>query len=145
MRLLPFLGAWRRRTMEETRVATTPDVQRAVSKRLDELAWALFLILIGAIWLLPAGTVPEGTWLVGAGLILLGVNAARGLKGIQVSGLAIALGVLALVAGLSHLAGVKVPVFAILFILMGASIILRPLVEGKRDKLRFGSHGAHSG
>ena len=27
--------------MEETRVATTPDVQRAVSKRFDELAWAL--------------------------------------------------------------------------------------------------------
>ena len=131
--------------MEEAHVATTPDVQRAVTKRLDELAWALFLILIGAIWLLPAGTVPEGTWLVGAGLILLGVNAARALKGIKVSGLAIALGVLALVAGLSHLAGVKVPVFAILFILIGASIILRPLVEGKRDKLRFGSHGAHSG
>ncbi len=131
--------------MEEAHVATTPDVQRAVTKRLDELAWALFLILIGAIWLLPAGTVPEGTWLVGAGLILLGVNAARALKGIKVSGLAIALAVLALVAGLSHLAGVKVPVFAILFILIGASIILRPLVEGKRDKLRFGSHGAHSG
>jgi len=49
--------------MEETHVATTPDVQRAVSRRLDELAWALFLILIGAIWLMPAGTVPEGAWL----------------------------------------------------------------------------------
>jgi len=32
-----------------------------------------------------------------------------------------------LVAGLGHLAGVKVPVFAILFIIIGASIILRPL------------------
>jgi len=114
--------------MEETHVATTPDVQRAVSKRLDDVAWALFLILIGAIWLLPAGTVPEGTWLVGAGLILLGINAVRSLKGIKMSGLAIALGVLALVAGLGHLAGVKVPVFAILFIVIGASIILRPLV-----------------
>jgi hypothetical protein len=44
------------------------------------------------------------------------------------SGFGIALGALALVAGLGHLAGVKVPVFAILFILIGASIILRPLV-----------------
>ena len=33
----------------------------------------------------------------------------------------------ALVAGLGHLAGVKGPVFAILFIIIGASIILRPL------------------
>jgi hypothetical protein len=44
------------------------------------------------------------------------------------NGFAIALGVLALVAGLGHLAGVKVPVLAILFILIGASIILRSLV-----------------
>jgi cytosine/uracil/thiamine/allantoin permease len=130
--------------MEETHVATTPDLQRAVSKRFDELAWALFLILIGAIWLLPAETVPEGTWLVGAGLILLGMSAARALKGIKVSGFAIALGILAIVAGLGHLVGVKVPVFAILFILIGASIILRPLVEGKRNKLRFGSHETRS-
>jgi hypothetical protein len=43
------------------------------------------------------------------------------------SGFAIVLGVLALVAGLGHLAGVKVPAFAILFIIIGASIILRPL------------------
>lgn len=113
--------------MAETHVATTPDVQRAVSRRLDELAWALFLILIGAIWLLPAGTVPEGTWLVGAGLILLGISAVRSLKGIRMSGFAIVLGVLALVAGLGHLAGMKVPVFAILFIIIGASIIVRPL------------------
>ena len=113
--------------MEETHVATTPDVQRAVSRRLDELAWALFLILIGAIWLLPAGTVPEGTWLVGAGLILLGINVVRSLKGLKMSGFAVVLGVLALVAGMGHLAGVKVPVFAILFIIIGASIILRPL------------------
>lgn len=114
--------------MEETHVAATPDVQRAVSRRLDELAWALFLILVGAIWLLPAGTVPEGTWLVGAGLILLGINAVRSLRGIKMSGFGIVLGVLALVAGLGHLAGVNVPVFAILFIVIGASIILRPLV-----------------
>jgi len=113
--------------MEDTHVATTPDAQAAVSRRLDELAWALFLILIGAIWLLPAGTVPEGTWLVGAGLILLGINAVRSIKGVKMSGFAIVLGVLALVAGLGHLAGVKVPVFAILFIIIGASIILRPL------------------
>jgi hypothetical protein len=117
--------------MEETNVATTPDPQTAVSRRLDELAWALFLILIGAIWLLPAGTVPEGTWLVGAGLILLGINVVRSLKGLKMNGFAIVLGVLALVAGLGHLAGVKVPVFAILFIIIGASIILRPLL-GKR-------------
>jgi hypothetical protein len=114
--------------MQEAHVDTTPDSQKAVSRRLDELAWALFLILIGAIWLLPAGTVPEGAWLVGAGIILLGINAVRSLKGIKMSGFAIVLGVVALVAGLGHLAGVKVPVFAILFILIGASIILRQLV-----------------
>lgn len=113
--------------MADTHVAATPDARGAVSRRLDEFGWALFLILIGAIWLLPAGTVPEGAWLVGAGLILLGVNAVRSFKGVGMSGFGIVMGILALVAGLGHFAGVKVPVFAILFIIIGASIILRPL------------------
>ena len=115
--------------MEETRVATNTELSREPSKRLDDIGWALFLIMIGAIWLIPA--VPEGTWLVGAGLILLGINGVRALNGVKMSGFGIVLGVLALAAGLGGLAGVKVPVFAILFILIGASITLRPLVGKK--------------
>jgi len=117
--------------MEETHVATSTGLPRESSKRLDDIGWALFLIMIGAIWLMPAGSVPEGTWLLGAGIILLGMNGVRVLRGVKMSGFGIALGVLALAAGLGGLAGVKVPIFAILFILIGASLLLRPLLRRK--------------
>jgi hypothetical protein len=42
------------------------------------------------------------------------------------------LGTLALIAGLDSLFDVKLPFFAILFILIGASIIFQPLIEKKQ-------------
>jgi hypothetical protein len=63
---------------------------------------------------------------------MLGINGARYLNGIKMSGFTIILGALALIAGLGGLVGVKLPFFAILFILIGASIILKPLIEKKQ-------------
>ena len=54
---------------------TEQDPQKMhLNKRLEAIAWGLFLIMIGALWLLPDETVPEGTWLLGVGVILLGLN-----------------------------------------------------------------------
>ena len=64
---------------------------------------------------------------------MLGLNAARYLNGIKMSGFTIALGVLALAAGLGSLLSVKVLIFAVLLIFLGASIICKPLVERKRQ------------
>ena len=50
---------------------------------------------------------------------------------LRMSGFTIALGVLALAAGLGGFLGVTVPTFAVLLILLGASIICRPLFETK--------------
>jgi len=115
--------------------ASTQDEQKsALNKRFESIAWALFLIMIGGIWLVPKERVPEGTWLVGAGLIMLGLNAARYLNGIKMSGFTIVLGFIAVVSGLSDFVGVDLPFFPLLLILIGASIILRPLIEPWLEK-----------
>lgn len=101
----------------------------ALNKRIEEIGWGLFLIMIGVIWLVPDAQVPQGIWLIGAAAIMLGINAVRYLNGIRMSSFTIALGLLALVAGLGSLFGLKLPLFAILLILIGASIILKPLFE----------------
>jgi hypothetical protein len=103
-----------------------------LNKRLEDMGWALFLIMIGVIWLLPVGRVPEDAWLIGAGAIMLGINGVRYLKGIKISGFTLILGALALIAGLSGVFALKLPFFAVLFILIGASIILKPLLA-KRE------------
>ena len=40
--------------------------------RIHDVGWGLLLALTGVIWMIPAGKVPEGAWLVGVAAILLG-------------------------------------------------------------------------
>jgi hypothetical protein len=97
----------------------------AYSQRLDGIGWGLLLVMTGALWLMPDQQVPQGSWLVGTGLLLLVLNGIRYLKGIRVSGLTTFLGALALAAGLSDALGVRLPLLAICFIVIGGAIILR--------------------
>jgi hypothetical protein len=102
---------------------------RDATKRLDQIGWGIFLIMIGAIWLVPA--VPQGIWLIGTGALLLLLNAIRFRSGIHWSRVSTALGVLALTAGLGDLTGIKLPLFAICLIIVGASLVLQSLVSQK--------------
>lgn len=120
-------------TAQNDQPSSIQDTQKAaLNKRLESIGWGLFLIMIGGIWLVPDEQVPEGTWLIGAGLIMLGLNAARYLNGIRMSGFTIVLGILALASGLSDFAGIDLPLFPILLILIGASILLKPVFERRQ-------------
>ena len=101
------------------------DPQTALS-RLDDIGWGIFLIMIGTIWLVPS--VPQGTWLVGTGMLLISLNAIRYALGAAWSGFSTILGVLALSAGLSDMFGIRMPLFAICLVGVGAAMILRPFV-----------------
>jgi len=103
--------------------------KQALNKRLETIGWALFLIMIGGSGLVPKEQVPEGVWSIGVGLIMLGLNAARYYYKIKMSTFTIVLGSLALLTGVGELLGLDLPTFAILLILIGASIILKPLFE----------------
>lgn len=96
-----------------------------IGKRLEDIGWALFLILTGILWILPEGRVPPGTWLIGTGLLLLGLNAIRLLMRVPLSWFTTLLGGLALLAGVSTLWGLGLPVAAICLILLGTAILVR--------------------
>lgn len=105
--------------------------KNALDKRLDSIGWALFLIMIGGLWLAPEGSVPEGTWLIGTGVIILGLMVVRYLYGIKVNGFWLVLGIIALAFGISSVFGVSIPVLPILIIIIGLNIILKPLLQKK--------------
>ena len=109
--------------ISQTHTPATP----GAAKRLDEIGWGLFLIMLGTIWLIPS--VPQGTWLVGTGLLLLGLNAVRHLRGVRSSGFTWVIGALALAAGLGQIVGVTLPLFAILLVVVGAGMLLKPLIS----------------
>jgi hypothetical protein len=108
---------------------TNEQEQRALDKRLESIAWALFLIMIGGIGLVPDSLVPNGVWSVGVGLIMLGLNAARYYYKIRMSKFTIVLGIVALVTGIGELVGVDLPGLAILLILIGAGMLLGPWLD----------------
>ena len=91
------------------------------------MGWALSLVMIGG--LMPVPDVPGGTWLVGTGLIMLGVNAARRLNGIPASTFTLVLGTAAIPFGGAEVLGTSLPVLPLLLILGGASILWRTVVE----------------
>jgi len=61
-----------------------------LNKRLENIAWGAILVTIGTIGLVP-DHVPHGTWLIAAGLILLGLNVVRYLNQIAMRGLSLVL------------------------------------------------------
>jgi hypothetical protein len=97
----------------------------ALDKRLDAVGWGLFLIMLGGLWLAPEGMIPEGAWLIGTGVIILGLSAIRYANSIEVSWFWVGLGVLALGTGLSSLLGIDLPIFPILLIIAGAATLIR--------------------
>jgi len=98
-----------------------------VATRLDQIGWGIFLVMIGTIWLVPE--VPQGTWLIGTGILLLLLNAIRSRLGIPWSGVSVALGVFALAAGLGEFTGIELPLFPICLVIVGATLILKPLIS----------------
>ena len=103
--------------------------KQKLNRRFETIGWGLFLIMIGGIGLVPKDRVPEGTWIVGVGIIMLGLNLARYLTGIKMSVFTIVLGIVALAVGGSAFYGIELPLFAILIIIIGISIIVRLLFE----------------
>ncbi len=106
-------------------------------RNLDAIAWGALFIWWGIIELVK--TLPNGTGLIGIGLILLGLNAARYFNKLPISGFTTVCGILALVWGGLELVGVlvslpfEIPVFAILLIVLGV-IILAPVLTGRRSQ-----------
>jgi hypothetical protein len=111
-------------TMKECGVIA-PSVARRLGKRFDDIAMALVLIMTGVLWLVPKAMFPEGTWLAGLGLILLGLNAARRIRGIKTSGFGIVAGLIAAAAGIGRIFGLALPIIPALLIVLGAVLVVK--------------------
>ncbi len=107
---------------------------RRQGRRLDEIAMALVLIMTGGLWLAPKAMFPEGTWLAGLGLILLGLNAARRIRGLKTSGFGIIVGLIAFAAGIGRIIGQELPLIPILLIVLGAGLVLRAAAGKERPE-----------
>ena len=110
---------------------------QTMNRNFEAIAWGALFIWWGITALVPS--LPNGTTITGIGLILIGVNVARRLSGIPISGFSTTLGILALVWGILELAGVllslpfELPVFAILLIVLGVIVLGQALKKGRNS------------
>jgi hypothetical protein len=109
------------------------DPAKAVlNKRLETVAWGLFLVMFGGYMLIPHTVIAEGVWSIAVGLIMLGLNAARYLNQIKMSGFTTFLGVVSVIGGVLQLTMLKNLEGAILLIVLGAYLVLRPWFDERK-------------
>ena len=106
--------------------------QQALNGRLEAMGWGLFLIMLGGFALIPEDQIPRGVWSIGVGVIMLGLNAARYYYGLKLSSFTTFLGILALLGCIAQLLGFDALEGALLFIILGAYLLLKPWFD-KRE------------
>lgn len=130
--LLLATGAGRESSSEVGTPPVIDEEKAALNKRMEQMAWGLFLIMVGGFALVPQDVIPQGVWSIGVGLIMLGLNLARYLNQIKMSGFTTFLGVLSLISGGLELAGLYEAEGAVLLIVLGAYFILKPWIEQRQ-------------
>ena len=106
--------------------------KKMLNKRLESIGWGCFLIMLGGFALVPEAVVPKGLWSIGVGVIMLGLNIARYLNKIKMSGFTTFLGVIAVISGFMQLLGVHSFEGAILLIILGAYLIIKPYFDKRQ-------------
>jgi len=111
----------------------------ALNKNLERVAWGAFLIMLGGFMFVPEEIIKGGWWSIGVGLIFLGLNAARYFNGLRMSGFTTFLGILSVTGGILDLVGMEGINGALLLIVLGGYVILKPFFEkrqlfGKADQ-----------
>ena len=119
------------------------DGNETENRRFETFAWGLLFIWLGAWWgLLEGKFLPGGTGALGVGLILVGLNLTRWLKGIAISLWSSALGALFLILGGLKLANVSVncpclqmPVYALFLIVLGGIVLVREFLPARKTTI----------
>jgi hypothetical protein len=104
----------------------------ALNKRLETIGWGCFLILLGGFLFVPEMLVAKGHWSIGVGVIMLGLNVARYFCRIKLSGFTTFLGVAALLSGVLQLLGMHTLEGAILLIILGAYLLVKPWFDRRQ-------------
>jgi hypothetical protein len=111
---------------------------QTLNRKFEAMAWSALFIWWGITELVKH--LPDGAGMIGIGLILIGLNAARSVNGIPTSGFSTTIGILALVCGGLELARAilslpfQFPTFSILLIVLGVIMLVRELAGNKTQK-----------
>jgi hypothetical protein len=117
--------------MEKKEVVVDPQ-RETLNKRLETAAWGLFLVMLGGFMFVSEEIIKGGWWSIGVGLIMLGLNGARYFSGLRMSGFTTFLSIISVIGGVLDLAGLEGVNGAILLIVLGGYLLLKPWFEKQK-------------
>ncbi len=131
--LLATAGSSGQVTAGAKQPAVIPNPEKvALNKRLENIGWGLFLIMLGGSALVPDKTISEGWWSIGVGCIMLGLNVARYFRKIKMSGFTTFLGIIAIISGVLQLMGLNDLGGAIFLIILGSYLLIKPWFDQRQ-------------
>jgi hypothetical protein len=80
----------------------------------------------------PQEIIRGGWWSIAVGLIMLGLNAARYFNGLRMSGFTTFLGIISVAGGVLDLVGMEGVNAAVLLIVLGGYLLLKPYFERRQ-------------
>lgn len=105
-------------------------IESQLDDRLESIGWGLLFIVTGLLIWMPGDQWNQ--WLVICGAILLGLNGARIVAGIQLNWFSTVLGLAGVVTGGTALAGRDIPFIPLVLILIGGLTIVATLARAIR-------------
>ena len=98
---------------------------------LTSVAWGLFIVLIGGLWIVADITkLNVGSYFaLGLGLILIGLNLARPSFGVKMSKFSLGLGIVALLVGFSGVGGLTLPLIPTIIVVIGLFIVAEAVAK----------------
>jgi hypothetical protein len=131
--LLATAGSSGQATAEAKQPAVIANPEKvALNKRLENIGWGLFLIMLGGAALVPDEAVNEGWWSIGVGCIMLGLNVARYFNQIKMSGFTTFLGIISIISGVLQLMGLNELGGAIFLIVLGSYLLVKPWFDKRQ-------------
>lgn len=103
-----------------------------LNKQMETIAWGCFLIMLGCFLFVPEEIIKGGWWSIGVGAIFLGLNLARYLRGLRMSGFTTFLGVVSIASGILDLVTMESFTGAIMLIVLGGYLILKPMFDQRQ-------------
>jgi hypothetical protein len=112
-------------------ISTMDPTHKDLDGTLDTIGWGLLFVMSGGMLLVPG--LPDGTWLAGLGALIIGLAVVRSMLRLPVSrfGLAVAAALVAI--GVTTIAGLAVPWFALLLVGCGFALVANAVVARSRD------------
>jgi hypothetical protein len=130
--LLATINQPEEKKVEKHEEVINDPAKTALNKRFETIAWGAFLVMLGGFMFVPDEIVKGGWWSIGVGLIFLGLNAARYFGGLRMSGFTTFLGIISVIGGVLDLFGMQGVNGAVLLIVLGGYLILKPYFEKRQ-------------